>query len=141
MKMKSVFVFLYSFFPILFISAYSAIMHEWKLLFGIIFTYIGVNLAIRSRSFFYLFTLFLLGFWTKEGFHIHQYLTFFYLCTLWGFFCCLMVHEDSVINMTKEDYDKKMSEKTLRYLSENPTQKLDFDKMSAIHDEVIKESK
>jgi len=78
------FAFLYGWAPLLLVPFLAYHFDNWWLLFGILFSYAG-----GSGSLAIWFTVFIIGFWIKSGFDIHQYITFYYFCSLWG---CLMFH-------------------------------------------------
>jgi vacuolar-type H+-ATPase subunit I/STV1 len=63
------------------IPIWSYQQQNWWLLFGILFSLIGM---ISSGGITGLLTCLCIGVWIKQGFSIHQYITFFYFCLLWG---------------------------------------------------------
>ena len=66
------------------VSAWALYEHNWWLLLGIPFSYAGTYLATRRSKIIFLFLCLCIGVWIKDGFSIHQYVTFFFFCALWG---------------------------------------------------------
>lgn len=58
---------------------------NWYLLFGIAFSYFSTFLALRKHQWQWAAPLLLMFFyWYKNGFHLDDYVNFFWLCLLWG---------------------------------------------------------
>jgi hypothetical protein len=74
---KRVFV-LYIVAPLVVIPVYAYTCGNWWLLFGIVAAGIGA----MSPSFVGMFLCICIGVWLRAGAHIHQYVTFFFLCAL-----------------------------------------------------------
>ena len=55
-------------------------MSDWWLLFGIAVSYIGISSAGQYSSGIFLFCCYCIGFWIHNGFDIHHYTTFCFLC-------------------------------------------------------------
>lgn len=111
-------VFLYMFAPLIAVPYWAYSNYNCYLLFGIPFSYLGsyTSFSPRLKSFIFLFTMFSIGGWIKTGFNIHQYITFFFICSLWGY----------VIAKIAEGYDQQNKEgtldndrKMLKHLSKN----------------------
>lgn len=61
---------------------------NWWLLFGLLAVLLGQFLGVLKKggySVIALATLFCIGLWMRNGFSLHQYVTFFYFCLLFGF--------------------------------------------------------
>lgn len=64
--------------PLIVIPAYAYTHGNWWLLFGIVAAAIGA----MSPSFVGIFLCICIGVWLRAGAHLHQYVTFFFLCAL-----------------------------------------------------------
>ena len=85
------FVFSYMFFPLLIVPAFSLIFHDWFLLIGIIISYVSTVLTTRKIRFQFVGLLVpMVIYWFMKGFHMDDYITFYYLCAFWGGFFYLM---------------------------------------------------
>jgi len=78
-------VSLYMFAPLFLVPAWAYHESNWWLLFGILVSCAGSISAGRESKIIYLFTLFCIIFWFKNGFTIYQYVTYYYFCALWGY--------------------------------------------------------
>jgi hypothetical protein len=80
--------------------------HNWWVLIGIVAAFIGASIAEvkRMHLLFYLAAMFCIGFWIRTGFNIHQYVTFFFFCLLFGFmfYQITMAYRSTVLTMKKE---------------------------------------
>ena len=83
--LKNFYLFIYSISPLIVIPYLAYKEQNWYILFGILFCYLGVALAAYKSSLLTLVILFCIGFWIKDGFNIHQYVTLFFFCVLGGF--------------------------------------------------------
>ena len=83
------FFFLYGLAPVLVVPFLAFHYDNWFLLLVILFSYAGTLSAAKGRSLVILFGMFMIGFWFKNGFDIHHYMTFYFLCSVWGFFMFL----------------------------------------------------
>lgn len=99
------FAFLYMFAPLIAVPYWAYSNDNWYLLFGIPFSYFGsyTSFSPRLRSFIFLFTILCIGVWIATGFSIHQYITFFFFCSLWGY----------LIAKIAEEYDQQSKKGTL----------------------------
>ena len=79
------FFVLYALAPFIVVPLLAYALGNWLLLFGILFSFGGSN--SRGVGVVGLLTCVAIGCWLKMGFDIHQYVTFFYFCSLWG---CVM---------------------------------------------------
>ena len=104
--MFNLFVILYAFAPLVAIPYWAYSNDNWYLLFGIAFSYFGSYSAFspRLKSFIFIFTILSLGVWIGEGFSIHQYITFFFFCSLWGYLTAKIA----------EEYDQQKTKDILR---------------------------
>lgn len=92
----NIYVMLYMIAPPILVFIWIHYMNDWWLLTGIIVSYAFTFFATFSKTKlpFYkwlgkliiFFSLFSIGYWFKNGFHIHDYLTFLYVCAFWGNF-------------------------------------------------------
>jgi hypothetical protein len=78
-------VLLYTVAPLLLVSGWAFHERSWWLLLGIPVSYIATYTATRGSKIIFLFLLFCIGVWIWNGFSIHQYVTFFFFCALWGY--------------------------------------------------------
>lgn len=87
-------VMAYLILPIIVIPILCFELGNWWLLFGIIFSELFSHFAAWKGAktlgrwkgnLIYYFGLLCIGFWFKMGFDIHQYITFFFFCSLWGY--------------------------------------------------------
>ncbi len=71
--------------PIIFVPLIAYKYDNWYLLFGIAFSYFSTFLALRKQQWQWAAPLlFMFWYWYKNGFHIDDYVNFFWLCLLWG---------------------------------------------------------
>lgn len=89
------FRFLYMIAPLVAIPYWAYSNDNWYLLFGIPFSYFGSysSYTPRLKSFIFLFTIVCIGVWIGIGFSIHQYITFFFFCSLWGYLIAKIAEE------------------------------------------------
>jgi hypothetical protein len=108
-KMLNFFAFLYMVFPLIVIPVWAYLNKSWFLLLGIAFSYLGSYSALspRFKSLIFIFTMLSVGVWIGEGFSIHQYFTFFFFCSLWGYLIFKIT--DEYDTMSKSD-DEKMAD-------------------------------
>ncbi len=99
------FAFLYMFAPLIAVPYWAYSNDNWYLLFGIPFSYFGsyTSFSPRLRSFIFMFTILCIGVLIATGFSIHQYITFFFFCSLWGY----------LIAKIAEEYDQQSKKGTL----------------------------
>jgi hypothetical protein len=81
----NVLVLLYTLAPPALVSAWALYEHNWWLLLGISVSYAASYSAARGSKIIFLFLCLCIGVWIKNGFSIHQYITFFFFCALWGY--------------------------------------------------------
>jgi hypothetical protein len=86
-------VILYSFFPLLAVSVVAYIAKDWWFLFGIFISYLGSYSSAKESKAIIWFTCFCAGLWLYAGFSIHQYVTVYYICALWGYTICKTADE------------------------------------------------
>ena len=78
-------VLLYMVVPFFLVPGWAFYQHDWWLLIGIPVSYVATYSATRGSKIIFLFMLVCLGVWIRGGFSIHQYVTFFFFCALWGY--------------------------------------------------------
>lgn len=88
--------------PLLIVPVWSYKADNWWLLFGSLISVIGsfIGMSKKGYSIVSLTTIICIGFWIKGGFSIHQYITFYYFCFLFG----------SWTYTTMTEYNKKRTE-------------------------------
>jgi hypothetical protein len=103
--MSKLFFVLYVFAPLIAIPYWAYSNANWYLLFGIAFSYFGSYSASspRLKSYIFLFTIISLGVWIGEGFSIHQYITFFFFCSLWGYLTAKIAEEYDQLKPIPDD--------------------------------------
>ena len=104
--MKNFFVFLYSISPLVVIPYLAYKEQNWYILFGILFCYLGVAIAAYKSSLLTLVILFCIGFWIKDGFNVHQYVTLFFFCLLGGFVFFKMADQYDLLHDQKANPEK-----------------------------------
>jgi len=67
------------------ISGWAFYERNWWLLIGIPVCYVATYSATRGLKIIFLFLCVCVGVWIRSGFSIHQYITFFFVCALWGY--------------------------------------------------------
>ncbi len=84
------YMLLYSVAPLIAIPIWAYHAGSWWLLLGIPVTYLAAILAAYHSKLINLFTCICIGVWIRLGFSIHQYITFYFICAIWGhiFFLC-----------------------------------------------------
>ena len=83
--------------PLILIPFIAYKFDNWYLLFGILFSYFSTFLATKKKQWQWAAPiLFMVWYWYKNGFHINDYVNFFWLCLLWGgfFYSCAVGYED-----------------------------------------------
>jgi hypothetical protein len=81
----NILVMLYTVAPLILIPLWAYYESNWVLLAGIAVSYLASFSAARQSKIIFLFTLLCIGYWIRSGFHIHDYITFFFFCALWGY--------------------------------------------------------
>jgi hypothetical protein len=79
------FVLLYMLAPLILVSIWSYQERNAWLLIGIPVSYIASFSAAAHSKLIFLFLMLCIGVWFKAGFSFHQYITFFFFCSLWGY--------------------------------------------------------
>jgi len=82
----SMFVLLYTLAPLILVPIWAYHERNAWLLAGIPASYIAsYSAAARSKLLIFLFLLLCIGVWLGNGFSFHQYITFFFFCSLSGY--------------------------------------------------------
>jgi hypothetical protein len=81
----NVLVLLYMIAPPVLISTWALYEHNWWLLLGILVSYAASYSAAIGSKIIFLLHCICIGAWVKSGFSIHQHITFFFFCSLWGY--------------------------------------------------------
>lgn len=81
----SIFVVLYTIAPLLVVSVWAYHERNAWFLIGIPVSYIASYSAAARSKLIFLFQMLCIGVWLKAGFSFHQYITFFFFCSLWGY--------------------------------------------------------
>lgn len=144
--MKNFFVFLYSISPLIVIPCLAYKEQNWYILFGILFCYLGVAIAAYKSSLLTLAILFCIGFWIKDGFNIHQYVTLFFFCMLGGFVFFKMADQydslhDQKVNPEKykefAEIESKIKSALEAYKLGHPNEPLTPEKTEEIKNKII----
>ena len=144
--MFKLFAFLYMIAPLLVIPYWAYFNDNWYLLFGIPFSYLGSysSFSPRLKSFIFLFTIVCIGVWIGTGFSIHQYITFFFFCSLWGYLITQIAEEydqeskrgtlenDSELKNFLEKNPEYLNEQMKKWGKENPDKELTFSVIDAL---------
>jgi hypothetical protein len=81
----SILVLLYTIAPLIAVSIWAYHEHNAWLLLGAPISYIASYSAAAHSKLIFLFLMLCIGVWLKTGFSFHQYITFFFFCSLWGY--------------------------------------------------------
>jgi hypothetical protein len=81
----NIFVLLYMLAPLILVSIWAYHERNAWLLIGIPVSYIASYSAAAHSKLIFLFLLLCIGVWLKAGFSFHQYITFFFFCSVWGY--------------------------------------------------------
>jgi hypothetical protein len=81
----NIFVLLYTVAPLILIPIWAYHERNAWLLLGIPVSYIATFSATAHSKLIFLFLLLCIGVWLKLGFSFHQYITFFFFCSVWGY--------------------------------------------------------
>jgi hypothetical protein len=81
----SFFVLLYTVAPLILIPIWTYHERNAWLLIGIPVSYAASYSAAAHSKIIFLFLMLCIGVWLKVGFSFHQYITFFFFCSLWGY--------------------------------------------------------
>ena len=81
----NVFVLLYMLAPLILVPTWAYHERNAWLLAGIPASYIASYSAAAHSKLIFLFLMLCIGVWLKAGFSFHQYITFFFFCSLWGY--------------------------------------------------------
>ncbi|HET7329899.1 hypothetical protein [Dyella sp.] len=128
----AVLVHLYMLGPLLIVPTLAYVFGNWWLLFGVVACYVGVFSATGAMFRFIIVfaTMFCIGFWLHGGFHLKQYVTFFYLCALGGYFAYafadnfLAVSAERAVVQYPELYEKAVTQHLLDVVSTGKRQVL-----------------
>ena len=71
--------------PLILVPIWAYHEHNAWLLAGIPVLYIASYSAAAHSKLLWLFLMLCIGVWLKAGFSFHQYITFFFFCSLWGY--------------------------------------------------------
>ena len=78
-------LFGYMIAPVILVPLIAYKYEDWYLLFGIAFSYASTYLALRKKQWQWAAPLlFMCWYWYKNGFHLDDYINFFWLCLAWG---------------------------------------------------------
>lgn len=91
--MQKLFTALYAIVPLIAIPYWAYVNQNWFLLFGIPVSYLGSFSGAKNSKVVIYLNVFCVGFWFKQGFSFHQYVTFFFFCALWGYLIYLIAAE------------------------------------------------
>jgi hypothetical protein len=80
-----IFVLLYSLAPLILVPIWAYHERNAWLLVGIPVSYIASYSAAVNSKLVFLFLMLCVGVWLWNGFSFHQYITFFFFCSLWGY--------------------------------------------------------
>ena len=110
-------VLIYQLGPLIIVPFLAYYFDNWYLLFGILFSWAGSFAVFNGKSFMGLFLIVSAVTWIRVGFDIHQYITFFFFCSLFGYTLTTMA----------ESYDQETKKGTLendaeraKFLQDNP---------------------
>ena len=81
----NVFVLLYTLAPLVLVLIWAYHEHNAWLLVGVPVSYIASYSGAAHSKLIFLFLMLCIGVWLKAGFSFHQYITFFFFCSLWGY--------------------------------------------------------
>ncbi|MEY2520074.1 MAG: hypothetical protein QOF24_1833 [Verrucomicrobiota bacterium] len=81
----SIFVLLYTISPLILVPIWAYHERNAWLLLGIPVSYIASYSAAAHSKLIFLLQVLCIGVWLKAGFSFHQYITFFFFCSLWGY--------------------------------------------------------
>jgi len=81
----NIFVVFYTIAPLILIPIWAYHERNAWLLVGIPVSYIASYSAAAHSKLIFLFLMLCIGVWLKAGFSFHQYITFFFFCSLWGY--------------------------------------------------------
>lgn len=144
--MFNLFAFLYIVAPLIVVPYWSYSNNNWYLLFGILFSWFAsyTTFQPRLRSFILLFAMFCLGVWIRTGFSIHQYITFFFFCSLGGYLFAQIAeqYDQESKRGTLENDEERIEHleknpeylmtQTQRWKEENPDKEMTFDVLDAL---------
>jgi hypothetical protein len=106
--------------PLILIPVAAYHYDNWYLLFGILFSSVSIHLGSQKKQWQWIFpSLLLATYWYHYGFHLREYLTFFWLCLFWGgtfgYFTSGIEDEYSKINILKDEelFNKLSAEKII----------------------------
>lgn len=142
--MFKIFALLYMVAPIIFVPCLAYYLGNWFLLFGILFSYAGSIAAAFKSKLIIVLPIFCIGFWIHSGFDIHQYVTFYFFCSLWGTMTFKIAEgydQESKRGTLDNDQEmlKHLSEnkeeieaRVLQFLKDNPGKQPTYDDMEAL---------
>lgn len=101
--MFNLFALLYMAGPLIFVPYWSYTNSNGYLLIGIFFSWFAsfTTFKPKLKKFIFIFTILCIGYWLKSGFNIHQYITFFFFCSLSGY----------IFAQIAEEYNKQLNGK------------------------------
>ena len=89
----NVLVLLYLVAPLILVPFWAYHEGDWWLLFAIVISYVASFSAACKSNIIFLFACLSAGVWIYAGFSIHQYVTSFFFCALWGYALFRMADE------------------------------------------------
>jgi hypothetical protein len=126
----NILVMSYTLVPPILIPIWAYHEHDGWLLFGIAVSYIASFSATGRSKLIFLFTMVSLGVWLAGGFSIHQYMTFYYFCALWGYLFFQIAEEfqntyaRQSLKGSPELYEQALSQNWIRITSKEYEDKL-----------------
>jgi hypothetical protein len=132
--------------PLLFVPYWAYSNDNWYLLFGILFSWFAsyTTFSPRLRSFIFLFTMLCVGVWFKTGFSIHQYITFFFFCSLGGYLLAQIAEQydqegkrgtlenDEEMMQHLKSNPNYLTEQMTKWKEENPEREMTFGVIDAL---------
>lgn len=142
--MFKLFAFLYIFAPIFVVPYWAYRFGTWYLLFGILFSFAGSFSAAKESKAIYLFACICVGYWIRSGFDFHQYTTFYFFCSLWGYVIWRIAESydqeskrgtldnDEEMLSHLSDNREQIEAKLLKFIKENPGKELTYEEIDKI---------
>lgn len=144
--MFNLFAFLYIVSPLIVIPYWAYLNDNWYLLLGILFSWFAsyTTFSPKFKGFIFLYTFLCIGIWVKISFSIHQYITFFFFCSLGGYLFAKIAEEysqESKKGTLENDlefmdfYEKNpeyLQKKMEEWVIENPDKQLTYEAIDSL---------
>ena len=145
--MKNLFricVVVYQFGPLIIFPYFAYHFDNWYLLFGILFSWLGSFSVFNFKSYMGIFLILAIITWIRVGFNFHQYVTFFFFSSLFGYIVTTMAEsydQESKKGTLENDAERSkfmkanpdyLKDQMKKWQEQNPGQQITYDVIDAL---------